>query len=115
MLSLNSQWGRKDTSVHVRSAKCGIIARRYTTVGLIGKYLFGFFCHVGCPGRFQVTNAERESNERKTKFGQGFTTGSPADYHLDLIQIFHLRQQVCALHLKDFLRGLTMVYMLECV
>jgi len=52
---------------------------------------------VGCPGRFQVTNADSRSGGKNMKFrqkGQDSTTRSANDdYNLDLIQIFHLKQQ----------------------
>jgi hypothetical protein len=58
---------------------------------------------VGCPGRFQITNADRRSNERSSKLGQdahASTVGEGGGYCLDLIQIFHLRQQVRRLNVR---------------
>jgi len=58
---------------------------------------------VGCPGRFQITNADRRRNERSSELGQdaqGSTAGGAGDDRLDLIQIFHLRQQVRRLNVR---------------
>jgi hypothetical protein len=57
----------------------------------------GWIDCVGCPGRFQITNANRKRNKTGTKFGQnpqGSMYPSASDYrpHLDVILNFHLRQ-----------------------
>ncbi|PPQ94147.1 hypothetical protein CVT25_007976 [Psilocybe cyanescens] len=51
----------------------------------------------GCDGRFQMTNAERRTNQSKDAITD-LTTSKDEDDLVNLIQIFHIRQQVGVLY-----------------